>query len=223
MAKIRIIVADDHTVLRAGLRLLINTQPDMEVVSEAADHVQALKHCREFRPTVLTLDMSMPGGNGIQTIQELCRDCPETRILVLTMHDAPAYFRMAIASGAMGYVTKTAAADELLNAIRHVAAGKVFTHATLAHDNLAEPTFASQNTALNSPLESLSEREREVLLQLAQGHTNQAIADQLRLSVKTVESYRARMMSKLGLQNRAELTKFAIASGLLNSPEIDRS
>lgn len=220
MTKIRIVVADDHAVLRAGLRLLIDTQPDMEVVGEAETHSQVLTVCRELRPGVLTLDMSMPGGNGIQTIQEVCRECPETRILVLTMHDALAYFRMAIASGAMGYVTKTAASSELLTAIRQIAAGKVFTQATLAVDNTSEFKPPLTRTVTDSPLESLSEREREVMLQLAQGHTNQAIADRLLLSVKTIESYRARLMSKLGLRNRADLTKFAISSGLLNPQDV---
>lgn len=217
MSTIRVLVADDHAVLRAGLRLLINTQPDMEVVGEAGDHRQALEMARKLQPNVLTLDMSMPAGNGIQVIQTLAREFPSIRVLVLTMHDDPAYFRMALASGAVGYVCKKAADTELLTAIRSVAQGRVYTQLELSADNSAQlaPTLAR---SARSPLEQLSEREQEVLQFLAQGFTNQAIADRLRLSVKTVESYRARLLTKLRMKSRAELTQFAIESGLLQPP-----
>lgn len=214
MAKIRVLVADDHAVLRAGLRLLINTQPDLEVVGEAGDHRQAIEQAKRLLPDVLTLDMTMPEGNGIQVIQTLGRDCPNIRVLVLTMHDDPAYFRMALASGAVGYVCKRAADTELLTAIRQVARGKIYTQLELSADNssVMPPYSASPK---GSPLAQLSEREQEVLQYLAQGFTNQAIADRLILSVKTVESYRARLLTKLGMKSRAELTQFAIESGLL--------
>jgi len=214
MAKIRVLVADDHAVLRAGLRLLINTQPDLEVIGEAGDHRQALDLARQLLPDVLTLDMSMPAGNGIQVIQTLARDCPSVRVLVLTMHDDPAYFRMALASGAVGYVCKKAADTELLTAIRQVAKGKIYTQLELSAESNSPPAFVMSNST-RSPLEQLSEREQEVLHFLAQGFTNQAIADRLVLSVKTVESYRARLLTKLGMRSRAELTQFAIESGLL--------
>lgn len=218
MSKIRVLVADDHAVLRAGLKLLINTQPDLEVVGEASDHRQALQQALALKPDVLSLDMSMPAGNGIQVIQTLARECPQVRVLVLTMHDDPAYFRMALASGAVGYVCKKAADSELLTAIRQVAKGKVYTQLELASDGGARTSLAITGTA-RSPLEELSEREREVLQFLAQGFTNQAIADRLLLSVKTVESYRARLMSKLHMRSRAELTQFALESGLLQPPQ----
>lgn len=219
MNKIRVVVADDHAVLRAGLRLLINTQPDLEVVGEAGDHRQALELSRNLRPNVLTLDMSMPAGNGIQVIQTLARELPEIRVLVLTMHDDPAYFRMALASGAVGYVCKTAADSELLTAIRSVAQGKVYTQLELSADNSAGWATVMGGSG-RSPLEQLSEREQEVLQLLAQGFTNQAIADRLHLSVKTVESYRARLLTKLRMKSRAELTQFALESGLLKpAPE----
>jgi len=219
MAKIRVLVADDHAVLRAGLRLLINTQPDLEVVGEAGDHRQAVEQARKLLPDVLTLDMTMPEGNGIQVIQTLARDCPTIRVLVLTMHDDPAYFRMALASGAVGYVCKRAADTELLTAIRHVARGKIYTQLELSADsNSVMPSLST--SPKGSPLEQLSDREQEVLLYLAQGFTNQAIADRLILSVKTVESYRARLFTKLGMKSRAELTQFAIESGLLQ-PKAD--
>lgn len=216
MSKIRVLVADDHAVLRAGLRLLINSQPDMEVVGEAGDHRQALEMARKLQPNVLTLDMSMAAGNGIQVIQALARDLPSIRVLVLTMHDDPAYFRMALASGAVGYVCKKAADSELLTAIRSVAHGKVYTQLELSADSDQLPPTLSSSA--RSPLEQLSEREQEVLQFLAQGFTNQAIADRLHLSVKTVESYRARLLTKLRMKSRAELTQFAIESGLLQPP-----
>jgi two-component system response regulator NreC len=214
MSKIRVLVADDHAVLRAGLRLLINMQSDLEVVGEAGDHRQALEQARTLLPDVLTLDMSMPAGNGIQVIQTLARECPSVRVLVLTMHDDPAYFRMALASGAVGYVCKKAADTELLTAIRHVARGKIYTQLELSADGSA-PMLPEVTSSAGSPLEQLSEREREVLQFLAQGFTNQAIADRFILSVKTVESYRARLLTKLRMHSRAELTKFALESGLL--------
>lgn len=214
MSKIRILLADDHAVLRAGLRLLINTQRDMEVVAEAASHQEALSKSREFTPDVVTLDLSMPGGAGPAVIKALSQELPQTRVLVLTMHDDPAYFRTAMAAGAYGYVVKKAADSELLDAIRYVARGRVYSNAELlGAAQTARPSAPSRK----SPLESLSEREREVLVFVAQGHTNQAIADRLQLSVKTIESYRARLMTKLGLQNRAELTQLAIDCGLLKT------
>jgi two-component system response regulator NreC len=218
MSKIRVLVADDHAVLRAGLKLLINTQPDLEVVGEASDHRQALQQALALKPDVLSLDMSMPAGNAIQVIQTLARECPQVRVLVLTMHDDPAYFRMALASGAVGYVCKKAADSELLTAIRQVARGKVYTQLELSSDGLSRKSPAGAGAA-RSPLEELSERELEVLQFLAQGFTNQAIADHLVLSVKTVESYRARLMSKLQMRSRAELTQFALESGLLLPPQ----
>jgi DNA-binding NarL/FixJ family response regulator len=215
MTKIRVLVADDHAVLRSGLKLLINSQSDMQVVGEAGSHEEALRKSQELKPDVLTLDLTMPGGTGVKVIETLARENPATRIVVLTMHDDAAYFRVAMAAGAFGYVVKHSADTELLDAIRCVAKGKMYTQAQLAAASDRRPgsTFAAKEEA--NLLATLSEREREVLIQIAQGYTNQAIADRLDLSVKTVESYRARLMAKLGLQNRAELTRLAIEAGLL--------
>jgi len=214
MAKTRILVADDHAVLRSGLRLLINTQRDMEVVGEAANHQEALSMARALRPDVVTLDLSMPSGTAAMVIKTLVRELPQTRVVVLTMHDDPTYFRTAMAAGALGYVVKKAADSELLDAIRCVARGRVFTQAELTSKDHAAHSATRPG---QSPLDTLSDREREVLVLVAQGHTNQAIADRLQLSVKTVESYRARLMSKLKLRSRAELTQLAMDTGLLSS------
>lgn len=216
MPKIRVLLADDHAVLRSGLKLLINLQSDMQVIGEAGAHDEALAKSRELKPDVLVLDMTMPGGTGVQVISALARECPETRVVVLTMHDDMAYFRLAMAAGAFGYVIKKSADTELLEAIRCVAKGKTYAQAQLAADT-SRPTVAigELRTRETPLLDLLSEREREVLILVSQGHTNQAVADKLDVSVKTIESYRARLMSKLGLQNRAELTRLAIDAGLL--------
>lgn len=219
MSKIRVLVADDHAVLRSGLRLLINTQRDLEVIGEAGDYQETIDAVRRTLPDVVTLDLSMPGGSGIKLVETLARDYPRVRVLVLTMHDDPAYFRLALAAGAAGYVVKKSADTELLTAIRTVAAGRSYANIELnsgSQHRLPAVVPAKKEGAANA-LADLSEREREVFLLVARGHTNQAIADQLFLSVKTVESYRSRLMSKLSLRNRAELTQLALEIGLLDS------
>jgi DNA-binding NarL/FixJ family response regulator len=192
MRKIRVFVADDHALLRSGLRLLIDAQDDMQVVGEAGDLVQT-------------------GMAIISTIRGLF---PEIKVLVVTMHDDPAYVRAALAIGAAGYVVKSAADTELISAIRAVHQGRIFVDAQL----VVAPNGADAigDSAL-APIETLSIREREVLALIAQGHTNQAAADQMGLSIKTVESYRARLMEKLGLASRADLTRVAIECGLLGA------
>ena len=222
MDKIRVLLADDHAVLRSGLKLLVNLQTDMQVIAEAGSHDEALRKARELKPDVVVLDMTMPGGTGVQVIGTLARECPATRVVVLTMHDDAAYFRLAMSAGAFGYMTKKSADTELLDAIRCVAKGRTYTQIQLAADTNRSPVAMGFPTKSEAPLlETLSDREREVLILVAQGHTNQAIADRLSVSVKTIESYRARLMSKLGLRNRAELTQLAIDSGLLTSSSDD--
>jgi DNA-binding NarL/FixJ family response regulator len=215
MAKIRVLVADDHAVLRSGLKLLINSQSDMEVVGEAGSHDESLRKARELKPDVLTLDLTMPGGKGVKVIETLSRENPATRVVVLTMHDDAAYFRIAMAAGAYGYVVKQAADTELLDAIRCVARGKIYTQVKLATATDRPAVSMGSAKVETNLLATLSEREREVLVLVALGNTNQVVADRLDLSVKTVESYRARLMTKLGLHNRAELTQLALEAGLL--------
>lgn len=217
MTKIRIFIADDHAVLRAGLRLLLQTQDDMEVVGEAGDFAATLAQLQTVQPDIVTLDLSMPGGLGLKALEKIRDTAPALRVIVLTMHDDPAYLRTALAMGACGYVVKSAADTELISAIRAVFQGRVFVDArsstTTSGVTAAQPTPAIQ---AKSQFDTLSAREKEVLVLIAQGHTNQAVADRLDLSVKTVESYRSRLMEKLGLKNRAGLTRFAIEHRLLN-------
>lgn len=224
MATIRVLLADDHAVLRAGLSMLINSQPDMQVVGEAADCHQANELVRLRKPDVLTLDLTMPGGGSIKLIEGLRRDCPETRVLVLTMHDDPAYLRAVLAAGGAGYVVKTAADVELLRAIRAVSEGRIVVEVNQpkAAAGAGAGRGADADSARPAGFASLSAREREVFTLLAQGHTNPEIAGRLFLSVKTVETYRARIADKLGLRTRAELVRYALEVGLLAPGEPDR-
>jgi two-component system, NarL family, response regulator NreC len=215
--KIRVLIADDHGVLRAGLQLLINAQLDMEVVGQAATNHEALLAVQKTRPDVLIQDLTLSDGSGVPTIARVRQECPQTRVLVLTVHDDAAYLRAAFAAGAVGFVVKTAADTELLSAIRAVSQDRIFV------DLKSSPSFlqAARGVAAASPKRAppddsaLSRREREVLELLAQGHTNQEAADRLFLSVKTVETYRTRVAEKLGLRTRADLVRYAVEMGLL--------
>ena len=221
-AKIRVLIVDDHAVLRSGLRMLLEAQPDLHVVGEAGTTAQALELLASLAPNVITLDLSMPGQGGISSIEKLRAAAPAARILVLTMHDDPAYVRAAIAMGVMGYVVKSAADTELISAIRSVAAGRSFI-AMGDRESLESVLAAPPSAGGKTPLDSLSEREREVLVQVARGHTNQSIADGLGLSVKTVESYRARLMKKLGFKDRADMVRFAYELGMLNDQPAEQA
>jgi len=218
VATIRVLLADDHAVLRAGLRLLINAQPDMAVVGEAASTHEALDKSRALDPDVLTLDLTMPGGNSIKLIERLRQECPRIRVLVLTMHDDPAYLRAVLAAGGAGYVVKTAADVDLLTAVRAVAGGRMFVDVSLT-EGTEHVDPRGEIAAGPRGLTSLSGREREVLALLAKGHTNQEIARKLFLSVKTVETYRARITGKLGLRTRADVVRYALEVGLLAPPD----
>ena len=217
MAKIRVLVADDHGVLRAGLKLLINAQSDMEVVGEAADGPETVRGAAATAPHVVLLDLSMPGGRFTQTIEELVRVAPGSRVLVLTMHDDPAFMQAALRAGASGYIVKQAADVELLTAIRAVHHGGTFVGLTRPGDGASGSKIqhVSRDLPAGGELRSLSRREAEVLRLLAQGHTNQEAADHLALSVKTIETHRKRLSDKLGLKSRAQLFRFAVEVGLL--------
>lgn len=218
MPRIRVLLADDHAVLRAGLKLLVNHQQDMEVVAEAGTFGETIRLATITKPDVITLDLTMPDGNGVDKIEQVVNSCPMSRVLVLTMHDDPAYLRAALAAGASGYVVKKAADSELLGAIRAVHGGRVFVDLE-SHGKRSSAALIStrgpQEKRGQDPLTELSVREREVLERLAQGHTNQSIAELLGLSVKTIESYRARLLRKLGFRSRADIIRYAVETGLL--------
>lgn len=221
MPKIRVLLADDHAVLRAGLKLLVNHQQDMEVVAEAGSFSEAIRLGKSARPDVMTLDLTMPDGNGVEKIEQVCRECPAAKVLVLTMHDDPAYLRAALHAGARGYVVKKAADTELLGAIRAIHAGRMFVD--LESHGVRSPNVlvAEQPADHGGASDKLSDREQIVLERLAQGHTNQSIANELDLSVKTVESYRARLLRKLGLRSRADIVRYAVETGLLARRGLD--
>lgn len=214
--RIRILIADDHAVLRAGVAMLLAAQPDLEVVGEAADGTETAARAQQLQPDVVLLDLSMPGPASGDVIRQVLRASPATRVLVLTMHDDPAYLASAMLAGAVGYVVKKVADTELLQAIRAVHAGRTFVDVTRTSDPHHRPAAGKRDTSLNAP-KDLSGREVEVLRLLAQGHSNQQIAEQIRVSVKTVETYRTRLSEKLGLKGRAELYRFAVESGILDT------
>jgi DNA-binding NarL/FixJ family response regulator len=217
MPRIRVLIADDHAVLRAGLRMLIEAQADMQVVGEAADGPETVSRARELESDVVLLDLSMPGPGGTATIERLVRLDPSPRILVLTMHDDPAYLRSALQAGASGYIVKKAADVELLNAIRVVHRGGTFVNLTRPGEAALsrEVRHVPRDSPAAGQPRPLSRREAEVLRLLAQGHTNQEAADRLAVSIKTIETHRKRLSDKLGLRSRAELFRFAVESGLL--------
>jgi two-component system, NarL family, response regulator NreC len=217
--KIRVMIADDHAILRAGLRMLVDAQADMEVVSEAPDGEKALQTARDTKPDVALLDLTMPRVGGMKALEKLAKDCPETRVLVLTMHDDPAYLRSALAAGASGYLLKRAVDAELLAAIRAVHRGGIFVDPRLAsvliQDVLAK---RSPKTGPRRQVNILSRRELQVLRLVARGYTSAQIAKQIFVGVKTIETYRARLAEKLGLRTRSDVIRFAVQTGLL-TPE----
>ena len=190
----------------------------MEVVGEAAEGHEALRQARQANPDVLTLDLTMPGGGGLKTLEGLRQACPQTRVLVLTMHEDPSYLRAALAAGASGYVVKSAVDAELLAAIRSIAQGRTFVTITLSDKGTHQVLGGTAVTAVpaRTPVKLLSSREQEVLKLLAQGHTNKEVGTQLCLSVKTIETYRARLADKIGSRSRADLTRYALEMGLLD-------
>ncbi len=215
---IRVFIADDHAVLRAGLRLLLGAEPDIEVVGEAATTAEALQGVRDLQPDIVLLDISMPETNGLQALHTLKAETPTIRIIMLTMHDDESYLREALSAGASGYTLKQAADTELLSAVRAVYQGGTYLRPAHTHLLLeGHPEAASKAQALPSEAEAnrLSPRELEVLRLLAMGYTNKQAADQLALSVKTVETYKARLMAKLSLNSRAELVHYALQQGLM--------
>ncbi len=218
MKRIRVLVADDHVVLRSGLRMLLNAQPDMEVIGEVGDGHEAVRKTVELTPDVLLLDITMPGLGGIDAIRQIKPKGLQVAILVLTMHESEGYLREALKAGALGYIPKKAAETELISAIRAVHRGEVFLYSSLTRPLVQEVIYGSTagQKAEADGYKQLSQREREVLRLIAQGYTNKQVADKFFLSIKTVESYKARVMEKLDLHSRVELVRYALEQGLLD-------
>jgi len=204
---ISLVLADDHTVVRRALRLLLEAEPGFEVVAEAEDAEGAIRYLRGHKPDVLILDLNMPGRPSLEAIPEMLEASPATKIVVLTMQKEPAFARQALQLGVLGYVLKEAADDELVQAVRKAAAGETYLQPALGARLAAEPERAAAT--------DLSERETDVLRLIALGHTNAEIAEQLYISVRTVETHRAHIQQKLGVSSRAELVRSALSRGLV--------
>ena len=208
---IRVVIVDDHAILRAGLRRVLEAEPDIEVVGEAPSADRAVFEAISGQPDVVLMDVMMPGKTGIEGMPAVLQAVPTAKVLVLSMQDDPRYVREAFAAGAAGYVLKEAADSEVVGAVRAVAAGERYVHPALGARLIAAEA-EEQRRAEQDPL---SEREREVLRLLALGHTNQEIAQTLYISVRTAETHRAHIMQKLRLTSRAELVRYALAEGML--------
>ncbi len=214
--KVRVLLADDHAVLRSGLILLINNQDDFSVVGEASTGIATIALSEELTPDLLLLDINMPKLGGLEVIPSLKQKLPDMKILILTMHDDPEYLRQALKSGVSGYILKKAADTELLSAMRAVINGEIYVHSSLTKSLLRDILPEEAGGKEKDEWEDLSPREKQVLKLVALGHTSQEIAEKVGLSSKTVDTYRARGMDKLGLKTRASLVRFALQRQLLN-------
>ena len=218
-SKIRVLIVDDHAIVRAGLRLLISGQEDMIVIGEAGSTQDGIDAAERLSPDVALIDLSLPGEGGIEAIRQLRKTRPRVRTVALTMHDDPLFLRSVLSAGGSGYVVKRAADSELLAAIRAVREGRSFISPMLAEAEAQEvaATVPQANGLVDAgeALARLSARERQVLVLLAHGHTHSEMAEQLGISVKTVETHRARLSEKLGLKSRADLVRLALDAGLL--------
>ncbi len=209
---IKVLLADDHSIVRAGLRRIVEESGDMEVMAEAADGRETIRLVRTTAPDVAVIDISMPDLDGLEVVGQLRGICPDLPILILTMHEEGQYVVRAIQAGAMGYMTKQSAPEQLLKAIRKIHGGSRYLT-----DEAAEilALRIAKGTGEQSPLDSLSMRELQVLRRLAMGHTNREIADAYSISIKTVDTYRLRLLKKLNLRNNAELSRFAMQNRLI--------
>jgi two-component system response regulator NreC len=214
---IRILLADDHGVIRAGLRALLEGFPDMTVVGETSDGVEAMAKAFELKPDVVLMDLSMPKVGGIEATRQLLQREPGMHILILTVHEDESLLKEVIRAGASGYIVKRAAQEDLIHAIRVVARGDLYIHPAMTRVLFSEPAKAGPPSGIEA--ETLTSREIEVLQLLAKGYTNRQIAEQLSLSPRTVEGHRANISAKLGLHSRVELVEYAEKHGLLKKRE----
>lgn len=215
MSRIRVLVVDDHAILREGVVALVGTQPDLEVVGQAGDGFEAVEVARRTEPDVAIVDLSMPGRGGIDLIRRLGEVTPKTRVLVLSMHEDAAYLRSALEARAHGYVAKRAAGVKLLDGLRAVARGEAYV--SLPAEVVAQ-TFRGNGRTSRAEGGHLTAREKQVLVLIADGHTNKEIGAKLEISKKSVDTYRARIYDKLGVRSRAEIVRYAADAGLLSRP-----
>jgi len=219
MNPIRVLLAEDHNVVREGLRLLLNAQPDIRVIGEATNGRQAVSLAREICPDVAVLDISMPDLDGLQAASLIRAECQQVQVLILTMHESDAYFFRAVEAGAAGYLLKKAASEDLINAVRAVAKGEAFFYPSMARKLLESYLRHDRGQPPSGPsgYEELSEREREVMFLLVRGLSNQEIADKLVVSPSTVQSHRTHILQKLGLDTTVDLVRYAIRHGLIEA------
>lgn len=215
MDKVRILLADDHTILRDGIRALLEGEPDMIVVGEAEDGRTAVKLACQLKPDVVLMDIAMPLLNGLEATLQIKHDCPQVKVLILTMHDNEEYIRHALANGAMGYILKDAAAQELLDAIHTVHHGEAILSPAITR-LVIENYLRWGDLQKEDSINGLSPREREVLQLIAEGYSNKQIAEILCISIKTVQAHRMNLMSKLDLHDRADLIKYAIQRKIID-------
>ena len=214
MTPIRVVVADDHAILREGIKVLLQAQSDIAVVGEAEDGRQAVQRCQELRPDVVLMDIAMPGLGGYEATLEIRRLLPNIRVLVLTQYDNKEYVLRFLRAGAAGYVLKKAVATELLSAIRAVARGETYLHAAVA-GAVVQDALGGERPSEEDAYERLSEREKQVLKLVAEGSTNKEIASLLDIAVKTVMAHRTNLMAKIGAHSRTDIFKFALRKGLI--------
>ncbi len=213
--KKKIVIAEDHTILRDGLRALISSQNNLEVIGEAGDGREAVRIVDNLEPDLLLIDLSMPKMNGIEAIKEIKNQHPDIKIIILTVHKSDEYIFASLKAGANGYMLKDASQNELLQAIQYVLNGKSFISPSISDRVIDAYLNAAPKDTTFSVLDNLTSREREILKLIAEGYTNKQIADHLCISLKTVEKHRANLMNKLDLKNTAALTTFAIENGLV--------
>lgn len=216
MGKKRIVIAEDHTILREGLKALLSQDPDLEIAGEARDGLEAVRVISDLKPDLALMDLSMPKMSGIDAIREVRRCCPETRILVLTVHKNEEYVIASLKAGANGYLLKESTHQELMQAVTHVLDGRPYLSPGIS-DTIISGYLAGRKDEVHSPLDMLSQREKEVLKLVAEGHKNREIAEFLFISVKTVEKHRDNIMKKLDLHSTLELAKFAMEHGLVEA------